>query len=81
MRTADDWAAQLTVAAPGMPALLIWPLARILSGRAGSDALLIVGDALEEAADEYQTLVDYQFTARNLRSLANVLRDEAPRRA
>lgn len=76
----QHWHMRVMVAAPEAHPTLAWPLAMLLAGRAGSDALLIAGDALAEAATE-MALQGQVGTAMQLERLAGLLREEASERA
>lgn len=77
---AKGWQIGLWLAAPAMPMALTMPLAQLLAGPADTDMLLIVGDALEEAAAEHLLFGD-TLIATQMQRLAAVVRDEARRRA
>jgi len=74
------WAKKLQLAAPWAQLGMLSVLAALLADKANCDVLLIVADALAEAAEGAQVEGRTTLCA-TLQQLAGVLRDEAPRRA
>lgn len=81
IQDSQAWLETLQGAAPRAPWLLLRPLSLILAGPAGPDTLLIVADALDEAAKEAALRELPDTIAAWPRKLAEVLREEAPLRA
>lgn len=80
-RTLDHWAREVDRNVPGAAWLFVRPFIYLLASPASPDTLLIVADALDQAAQEARLTQLPRALSMWPRQVASLLRDEAPRRA
>ena len=80
-RTLDHWAREVDRNVPGAAWLFVRPFIYLLAGPANPDTLLIVADALDQAAADAKLRELPRALSLWPSQIAALLRDEAPRRA